>query len=99
MNFTGYIFIYCLVVTIVFGKVIPNVNSMSSLTENSFQKDKLLKDALDQLYKETMIRLEIEKKIRILESEVLKLKADDRKIYVNQADGKNESQGMILKKR
>lgn len=70
---------------------------MSSLTENSFQKDKLLKDALDQLYKETMIRLEIEKKIRILESEVLKLKADDRKIYVNQADGKNESQGMILK--
>lgn len=72
---------------------------MSSLTENSFQKDKLLKDALDQLYKETMIRLEIEKKIRILESEVLKLKADDRKIYVNQADGKNESQGMILKKR
>jgi hypothetical protein len=84
-------------VAIVFGKAVPNVNMTSSLTENSFQRDKLLKDVIDQLYKETVIRFEIEKKMRVLEREVSNQKTDDRKGCVNQADGKNDSQGMNFK--
>ncbi|XP_061179020.1 uncharacterized protein LOC133187616 [Saccostrea echinata] len=68
------IILFGLMVCMAFGNVLPNGDNSSSLTEPS--KDKLLRNAIDQLYKETMIRLEIEKKLRLLTNEISNLKTE-----------------------
>lgn len=70
------------------GNVLPTVSSASSLTEPS--KDKLLKIAIDQLYKETLIRLEIEKKLRLLTNEISNLKTDGEKIGERMQENKED---------
>ncbi|XP_061178917.1 uncharacterized protein LOC133187529 [Saccostrea echinata] len=81
-------------VCMAFGNILPNGNNSSSLTEPS--KDKLLlRNAIDQLYKETMIRLEIEKKLRLLTNEISNLKTEGEK----PGESSQENKGDILQKK
>ncbi|XP_061178916.1 cerebellin-2-like [Saccostrea echinata] len=64
----------CLVTTMASEQLGLTTGNSKNVSETHFSKDKLLSEALDQLYKETMIRLEIEKRLRILTEEVSNLK-------------------------
>ncbi|XP_062607189.1 uncharacterized protein LOC134268979 [Saccostrea cucullata] len=81
------IILFGLLVVGAFGSFLPRRSNASSLTEPS--KDKLLKIAIDQLYKETLIRLEIEKKLRLVTNEISNLKTEGEKTEQMQENKEN----------
>ncbi|XP_062607182.1 cerebellin-2-like [Saccostrea cucullata] len=91
------IIIQCILSIMASGQLQLTTELGKNVSETSSSKEKLLKEAIDQLYKETMIRLEIEKKLRILTEEVSNLKAGYEKVCETiQTDKGNGSQGMTI---
>lgn len=89
------IIIQCFLLIMASGQSELTTELGKNVSETSSSKEMLLKEAIDQLYKETMIRLEIEKKMRILTEEVSNLKAGyERVCETIQTEKENKSQGL-----
>ncbi|XP_062591106.1 complement C1q subcomponent subunit B-like [Saccostrea cucullata] len=91
------IIIQCILSIMASGQLQLTTELGKNVSETTSSKEILLKEAIDQLYKETMIRLEIEKKLRTLTEEVSNLKAGYEKVCAAiQTDKENGSQGMTI---
>lgn len=83
MQFACITLLYCFAVLsamVIDGKSITIKNAtMKGISTERFSKEKLQKDVLHQLYQETMLRFQIEKKVESLKQRVSKLEGRTEK--------------------